>query len=294
MLRVFRLAGAIAIAAAAGSCGGPSGPSTPTGPAAPSVAPVLVGAGDIAVCGSRGAEATAALLDAIPGTVFTAGDNAYYQGSAADFRDCYDPTWGRHRGRTRPAPGNHDYETAGGAPYFGYFGDNAGTPGLGYYSFDIGAWHILSLNTNVPIGPGSAQYEWVREDVEARRPRCLGAIWHHPLFSSGPNGGYAPARDVWRLLEQNRAEFVITGHEHFYERFAPLDSSGRPTPDGIRQFTAGTGGAPLSPPGRLLPGSEARAGVWGVLKLTLNAEGYGWEFLSTESRVLDSGSGPCR
>src|SRR5687767_13200948 len=153
-----------------------------TGPPPPSpISHVLVGAGDIAVCGSAGTEQTANMLDSIQGTVFTAGDNAYFQGSANDFRNCYEPTWGRHKARTRPSPGNHEYESPGAAPYFTYFGPNAGPPGLGYYSFEAGAWHVVSLNSNVPAGQGSAQYEWLNEDLTVRNARCVAAIWHHPL-----------------------------------------------------------------------------------------------------------------
>jgi 3',5'-cyclic AMP phosphodiesterase CpdA len=236
------------------------------------------------------------MLDRIDGTVFTAGDNAYFQGSTTDFRNCYDPTWGRHKARTRPAPGNHDYETPGAAAYFAYFGPSAGPPGLGYYSFDAGPWHVVSMNSNVPAGQGSAQYEWLAEDLSQRNARCLAAIWHHPLFSSGTTSGpSAQMRDAWRLLEQYNAEIVIAGHEHAYERFALLDSTGRPSASGLRQFVVGTGGAPLyafvGPPA---PGSEVRISNWGLLKLTLNADSYSWEFLVVGGGSRDSGTAPCR
>jgi 3',5'-cyclic AMP phosphodiesterase CpdA len=270
-----------------------------TGPPPPPPAPgshVLVGAGDIAVCGSPGTEQTAAMLDRIDGTVFTAGDNAYFQGTDADFRNCYDPTWGRHKGRTRPAPGNHDYETGGGAAYFRYFGANAGPSGLGYYSFDAGPWHVVSLNSIAPAGQGSAQYEWLAEDLSQRNPRCLAAVWHHPMFSSGTTSGPSTQmRDVWRLLEQHNAELVISGHEHLYERFTPLDASGRQSAVGLRQFVVGTGGAPLYAfVGAPAPGSEVRISNWGLLKLTLNTDNYSWEFLVVGGGVRDSGTAPCR
>jgi acid phosphatase type 7 len=277
------------------ACGG-SGVTGPPPPPPPAGSHVLVGAGDIAVCGSAGTEQTAALLDRIDGTVFTAGDNAYFQGSDADFRNCYDPTWGRHRARTRPAPGNHDYETAGGAAYFRYFGPNAGPAGLGSYSFDAGPWHVVSMNSNEPAGQGSAQYEWLSDDLNVRNARCLAAIWHHPMFSSGTTSGPSPLmRDVWRLLEQHSAELVIAGHEHLYERFAPLDSSGRTSASGLRQFVVGTGGAPLYAfGGSPAPGSEVRISNWGVLKMTLNTDNYSWEFLVAGGAVRDAGSGQCR
>ncbi len=272
--------------------GGVTGPPPPP----PSGSHVLVGAGDIAVCGSQGTEQTAAMLDRIDGTVFTAGDNAYFQGTTNDFRNCYEPTWGRHKARTRPAPGNHDYESPGAAPYFNYFGPNAGPPGWGYYSFEAGAWHVISMNSNVPAGQGSAQYDWLSEDLSQRNARCVAVIWHHPLFSSGTTSGpSAMMRDAWRLLQQYHAEFVISGHEHAYERFAPMDAGGRIAADGMRQFVVGTGGAPLyafaGPPA---PGSELRVSTWGLLKLTLNSDNYSWEFLPVGGGVRDSGNAPCR
>jgi calcineurin-like phosphoesterase family protein len=287
---------ALALAAALTSACGSNGVTGPPPPPPPPSSHVLVGAGDIAVCGSAGTQQTADMLDRIDGTVFTAGDNAYFQGSADNYRDCYDPTWGRHKTRTRPTPGNHEYESPGAFPYFTYFGSNAGPPGLGYYSFEAGAWHVVSLNSNVPAGPGSTQYDWLSEDLRVRNARCLAAIWHHPLFSSSnANAPSSVMRDVWRLLQQHSAELVITGHEHVYERFAPLDSTGRAAPDGVRQFIAGTGGAVLySFVGPPAPGSEVRVSAWGVLKLTLNPENYSWEFQAVGGAVRDSGSASCR
>jgi acid phosphatase type 7 len=255
---------------------------------------VIAGAGDIGVCGSPAPEQTAALLDRIDGTIFTSGDNAYLHGSAANYRDCYDPTWGRHKHRTRPSPGNHEYESAGAAPYFAYFGAAAGPTGLGYYTFDAGAWLVVSLNSSVPAGAGSLQYQWLADTLAERNARCVAAIWHHPMFSSSQNGPSMMMRDVWQLLNQARAELAIVGHEHAYERFAPMDANGRPSPDGVRQIIAGTGGAPLYPFVIVAPGSEVRISAHGILKLTLNAENYQWEFIGTNGSVRDSGSGTCR
>jgi hypothetical protein len=293
-MQIRRAVAALALVFVATACGSDS-PTAPPPPPPPTGAPhVLVGAGDIAVCGSAGSEQTAALLDRIPGTVITAGDNAYFQGTANDFRNCYDPTWGRHKDRTRPAPGNHEYESPGAGPYFAYFGSNAGPPGRGYYSFDAGPWHVVSLNSNVPAGQGSAQYQWLADNLAARNARCIAAIWHHALFSSSRNGPAPMMRDVWRLLHQAGAEIAIVGHEHAYERFAPLDESGRPAADGIRQFIAGTGGAELYPFVRVAPFSEMRISTWGVLKLTLSSDSYAWEFLAVGGSVRDSGTAPCR
>ena len=255
---------------------------------------MLVGAGDIAVCGAAATEATASLLDGIPGTVFTAGDNAYHSGTLEEFLRCYHPTWGRHKARTRPSPGNHEY-VSGGSGYFAYFGENAGPPGLGYYSFQLGSWRVISLNSNVPAGEGSPQLAWLRQELADNPARCTAAIWHHPVFSSGPNGPQAVMRDAWRILFLAGADVVLAGHEHLYERFTTLDAEGRSTSAGIRQFIVGTGGAPLYQVARPSPGSEARASVHGVLKLTLDDGSYEWDFVAAPREAFrDSGRGDCR
>jgi hypothetical protein len=254
----------------------------------------FVGAGDIAVCGSRGAEETARLLDGIPGTVFTAGDNTYPSGTARSFRDCYDPTWGRHRARTRPAPGNHDYDVPGATDYFAYFGSLAGDT-RGYYSFQLGAWLILSLNSNVPADEGSPQYGWLRGELAARPTRCALAYWHHPVVTSGPRGHHPHMQPLWRLLADAGVELVISGHDHLYERFAPMSRDLAADPNGMRLFIAGTGGAPPYPVVSLHPASEIRASVWGVLKLTLGADFYDWQFVGVPGAGFsDAGSARCR
>jgi acid phosphatase type 7 len=255
---------------------------------------VLVGAGDIAVCGSPATEATARLLDALPGTVFALGDNAYPSGSSNDYRDCYDPTWGRHKVRTRPAPGNHDYESPGALPYFNYFGANAGPSGLGYYRYELGAWQIYSLNSNVAMDTGSPQGQWLRRELAANLSTCALAYWHHPLFSSGPNGDNTATRSLWRALYDYDADVVISGHDHAYERFALQDPDGRPDPDrGIRQFIVGTGGANLTSPVRVHANSDVRWSVSGVLELVLRTNSYTWRFLSERGAVADIGGGLC-
>ena len=296
----------IVAALACVSCGGSPveptaspGPAVPPGPGVtpppppPAVPQVFVGAGDIAQCDSN-SEATARLLDGIAGTVFTAGDNAYYHGTRENFRDCYEPTWGRHKARTRPTPGNHEYESSGALPYFEYFGANAGPIGRGYYSFDLGAWHAVSLNSNVATGDGSAQASWLRADLDASSQfRCTIVYWHHPLFSSGPNGDTTQMRDIWRILYASNVEVVINGHEHFYERFAPQDPDGRPDPGrGIRQFTVGTGGASLTGTVAVRTNSETRIMAFGVLRLVLSSDRYEWEFVPVSGQ-RDSGSGTC-
>jgi hypothetical protein len=270
---------------------------------APAIAadPVLVGAGDIARCGTSDDEATAQLLDTIPGTVFTAGDNAYPDGAAVDFADCYGPSWGRHKARTRPAPGNHEYHVAGAAGYFSYFGSVAGEAGKGYYSYNLGAWHIIVVNSNCnEIGgcaAGSPQERWLRADLAAHPAPCTLAYWHHPLFSSGFHGNDSDLRPIWQALYDAGADVVLSGHDHHYERFAPQDPSGKADPaHGIRSFVVGTGGAGLRPiEGQPLATSVVQnADTHGVLKLTLHATSYSWQFIPVAGQTFtDSGSAAC-
>lgn len=261
--------------------------------------PVLVGAGDIASCSSSGDEATAALLDAIPGTVFTTGDNAYPGGTRADFR-CYDASWGRHRARTRPTPGNHDYRTPGASAYFRYFGAAAGPSGRGYYSYDLGTWHVVALDSNCTdtggCGPGSPQEQWLRADLAAHPARCTVAYWHHPPFTSGDHDPAVQTRPLLRALSDHGAEVVITGHNHNYERFAPQTADGRRDDvRGVRAFVVGTGGRSLYGFDRDAPHSEARDDdTYGVLALVLRPDGYDWRFVPTAGGTFtDSGSGRC-
>ncbi len=283
----------VAILAAVVGCGEAIQPFFTPSPSPQTV--VLVGAGDIGECGAQtGAEATARLLDRIEGIVFTAGDNAYPSGRAQDFRNCYDSSWGRHKARTRPSPGNHDYETAGASDYFAYYGPNAGPAGLGYYSFGAGNWTVLSLNTNVPIDRNSAQLQWLRSELEANRSRCSAAFFHHPPFSSGPRGGNAYVRDLWRALHAEGVDVVIAGHEHGYERFAAMDGEGRPDlVRGTRLLVTGSGGARLVGFGRVELNSEVRVNAFGVVKLTLSQGAYQWEFVQADGGVGDNGVDTC-
>lgn len=268
----------------------------PSAGAEPS-SPVLVGAGDIASCNPDRAEATATLLDKIAGTVFTVGDHAYGSGTEQQFTRCYDRTWGRHRQRTRPAPGNHDYKTGQAAPYFKYFGANAGPAGRGYYSYKLGAWHIVSLNSNTNARSwGAAQEQWLSKELAANNSNCTLAYWHHPLFSSGAtHGNQLHVRRLFKLLHAHGVDIVIAGHDHIYERFAPQDAEGRADPKGVRQFVAGTGGAVLYNIGPIRANSEARnAADHGVLKLTLHGPSYDWQFVPiTGGKFRDSGSAKC-
>jgi hypothetical protein len=239
--------------------------------------------------------ATAALLDRIDGLVFTLGDNAYFQGTRQQFRDCYDTSWGRHKGRTFPVPGNHEYESPGAFPYFEYFGETASGPlGDGYYSFKVGDWHAVALNSNLAVGSSSPQAAWLRSDLLASRSRCTIAYWHHPLFTSGPNGDTQSMREFWRILYEAGAEIVLSAHDHMYERFGPQNPEGlTDTARGIRQFIVGTGGAFLRQPATLHPNSEIRISSFGVLKLTLSSDRYQWEFVPVAGGATDAGSGVC-
>jgi acid phosphatase type 7 len=260
---------------------------------------VLVGAGDIAVCGTGGSMATGKLLDGQPGTVFVAGDIAYPDGTAQQFQECYDPAWGRHKDRTRPSPGNHEYGSPGAAPYFAYFGANAGPAGVGYYRYRRGTWQVISLNSNTDSGARIAQVDWLSRELDAPGGSvCTVAYFHHPRFSSGSHGVVPPmpvVTEIWRVLYAAGADVVISAHEHFYERFAPQTPDGLADPQyGIRQFIVGTGGAPLSQPVRRVANSDTVLSTFGVLRLTLDSQSYRWEFLSTEGgAILDSGTGQC-
>ncbi|HLF75490.1 MAG TPA: metallophosphoesterase [Anaerolineales bacterium] len=271
--------------------------STPSATPPPEGDPVLVGAGDIAHCRSDGDEATASLLDQIPGTVFTTGDNVYPDGTSTEFANCYDTSWGRHKARTYPSVGNHDYHTPDAAGYFDYFGPAAGEPGKGYYSYNLGAWHIIALNSNIPVEAGSPQEQWLRADLAAQPAVCTLAYWHHPRFSSGiRHGSSLSMQPLWQALYDYGADVVLAGHEHNYERFGPQDPGGSADPArGIRQFVIGSGGRSLYPFGAPIANSEVRNNdTYGVLKLTLHPQSYTWEFIPEPGKTFtDSGSAEC-
>ena len=227
--------------------------------------------------------------------MFAAGDLAYPHGSAVNFAECYEPTWGRHRDRTKPVPGNHEYESAGAAPYFNYFGGLAGTPGQGYYSYRAGAWQIIALNSEVDARASSAQVQWLRGQLSSNPGNCTLAYFHRPLFSSGPNRPNADMRDLWRTLYEFNVDVIINGHDHLYERFAPQDPDGRAdSARGIRQFIVGTGGAHLYSFVGISANSESQASVYGVLMLTLTSGAYQWEFIPADAAPFhDAGLGSC-
>ena len=277
----------------------------PVGP--PPEDPIFIGAGDIAAepAGRSGYdEDTAKLLDEIvaahPGrvTVFTLGDNAYPDGSAAQFADYYDPTWGRHKAITRPVPGNHEYHTPGAGGYFDYFGTAAGDPDKGFYAYDLGAWRIYALNSMTDTWAGSEQETWLRSDLAAHGDTaCVLAYWHHPRFSSGSHGSSEKTADLWRALYDHDADLILVGHDHNYQRFAPQTASGeRDDERGIREFVVGTGGRSFYRITTPIANTETYAtSTSGVLKLTLHAESYDFEFIPVAGETFtDAGSDvPC-
>ncbi len=262
-------------------------------------APVLLAAGDVASCRSLGDEATAALLEGEPTTIAALGDLAYPVGSADDFADCYDPSWGLFRSNTRPAAGNHDYATPGAAAFFDYFGAAAGPRGAGYYSYELGSWHVVVLNSNcrfVSCARGSLQETWLRNDLAAHRTRCALAYFHHPLYSSTTGTATPAVQPLWQALYDAGADVVLNGHAHNYQRFAPQSASGAADPArGIREFVVGTGGNSHRPLGPPIPNEQTVDDTtFGLLRLMLLDSGYTWRFVPTSGGVFgDSGTGAC-
>lgn len=279
-------------------------------------ASVLIGAGDIAMCGSNGDELTAVIVDSllkvdsaagVETAVFTMGDNAYpsgAEGGRADFTRCFAPSWGTKRIMSviHPAPGNHDFETTTGMGYYAFFGDKAGPDGKGWYSYDFGKWHVIALNSELVFrrdlrSMTAEQERWLRDDLKKHGERCTLAYWHRPLFSSGTHGDTPEAQRFWDILYENGVDLVVNGHEHQYERFIPQTPLGIPdSVRGIEQITVGTGGAglrglryPLAP-----NSAQQIVGYYGILKLTLGDGEYRRAFIDAQGRVWDEGGGQCR
>jgi acid phosphatase type 7 len=256
----------------------------------------LVAAGDIAMCLFRGDELTARLLDRIGGVVAPLGDNVYPDGTYREFVHCYDRTWGRHLHHTRPAVGNHEHRTPGAAGYYRYFGERAGTPGEGWYSYSLDGWHVIVLNSDLPMRPGSRQHDWLVADLAAHPARCTLAYFHHPRFSSGKHGGKERVIAVFPTLYEAGVDVILSAHDHHYERFAPQDPEGRVDLErGVRQFVVGTGGAPSYPLRERAPNSEILGNhVRGVLRLVFHPDAYEWEFVPVQGRRFrDAGRGTC-
>jgi hypothetical protein len=222
--------------------------------------------------------------------VLTLGDNQYDHGWLTEYRSFYERTWGRFKTRTSPSPGNHDH----GPGYYRYWGPAAGPRGLGYYGFHLGSWRLYALNSSVPMDESSTQYGWLREDLEANPRPCVLAYWHHPRWSSGEHGSHRFMDPVWDLLVRSGADVVLSGHDHHYERFAPLDDRGHVSADGMRQFVVGTGGRSHYGIGSVRTGSEVRNTTsYGVLRLRLETGGYRWRFLRVGGGYVDAGSATC-
>ncbi len=258
--------------------------------------PTMLAAGDIAGCDTFGDEATAALLDRLPGTVATLGDHVYEFATDSDFANCYDPTWGRHKARTRPGVGGHEYLTPGAAPYYSYFGAAAGDSDEGYYSYDLGSWHVVMLNPQCSevggCGEGSPQEQWLRDDLQAHPSSCTLAVIHEPRFSSGAvHGNHPEMQPFWRALYDHGAEIVLSGDDHLYERFAPQTPAGvADTELGIRQFVVGTGGRSHYAFASIQPNSQAREeNSFGVIRLSLRPGAYDWEFVPEAGRTFTDG-----
>jgi hypothetical protein len=258
-------------------------------------APVLVGAGDVASCNHSGRLAVGAMLDTIPGVVFAAGDLAYPDGTATQFATCYDPSWGRHKLRTMPAPGNHEYHTTGASGYYQYWGPAAGESNKGYYSFDHAGWHVVVLNSELPISASSAQIAWLKADLASSSTHCTVAYWHKPRFSSGSHGNNTAYQPAWEALYAAGADVVLTGHDHDYERFAPQTPTGvADLAYGIRSFVVGTGGYQLRSFSTIRANSELRYNSsFGLLRLDLEPTAYKWQFVTPAGVVVDAGSGEC-
>ncbi len=268
--------------------------------------PVVAAAGDISCNREKTSEEcrqqdTADILVAMnPIAVLTLGDNQYEKGEYQNFLNYFDKSWGRVKSITHPTLGNHDYGTQGASGYFDYFAATAGDREKGYYSFDIGSWHIIALNSNCgeidECQNGSVQLQWLEQDLASHTNTCTLAYWHHPRFSSGYHGSDETYQDFWQTLYKHGADVVLGGHDHDYERFAPLDPAGKlDTKKGIRQFVVGTGGRSLYAIVRALPNSEVRESqTYGVLKLTLAPTSYDWQFVAVAGQTFtDSGTSSC-
>jgi calcineurin-like phosphoesterase family protein len=308
--------------ASAGGSLAPAPPPSASRPASPSPFPprsrspspapsagdfIVMGAGDIACeppslpFGSSCHEYATSELLASADLVLTFGDNQYQDGTLDKFLGSYHRSWGRFKAKTRPAVGNHDYLTAGASGYFGYFGALAGERGKGYYSFDAGGWHFVALNSQCSAvggcGPGSPQYEWLRADLAASTAACTAAYWHHPRFSAGKYSNDPDYQPFWELLYADGAEVALAGHDHSYQRYAPMTPDGlRDDARGIREFVVGTGGKNhYAVSSSTVPNREVAEGsTFGVLKLTLRADGYDWAFVPEAGETFtDAGSGVC-
>jgi hypothetical protein len=295
-LNTFRApALATSLLAAALACAEqPGSEMAPTGATAAAAEPaVILAAGDIAGCADHYKdEDTAEMLAKMTGTILALGDVVYQNGTRWQFRNCYDPSWGRLLSRTRPTPGNHEYRTNEAAPYYEYFGDRAGPAGKGYYAYTLGTWRIYSLNSERNI---AEQTSWLRKDLKRNVTKCVLAYWHKPLYTSGQVPPTAEVRPLFQELWRARAEVVLNGHQHNYERFEPQDADSNYRRKGVRQFVIGTGGSQLEGFTSTAKNSVVRyVEDWGVLEMVLKPDAYSWKFVPLSgAEPVDTGSAEC-
>lgn len=296
------------VGAAVAACGGGGNNNQATQlQANPASSWELMTAGDIAQChlqpsDKSNAEKTAQLVErqlADAGSnanVLTLGDNAYLLGLLIGYTECFEKTWGRFIDKTFAIPGNHDYENNGDGNYFNYFGAKANPDGkgTGYYRIDQSGWTVFALNSNIDASAASTQAQWLKQELATAQP-CVAAAWHHARFSSAPDGDNGSMTAMWDILDQAKADVVLQGHEHQYERFAPMTSDGSlSATSGLRSFVVGTGGADTYPHASVRAGSEKQAVAYGVMRLSLSAGNAKWRFIDIDNAVLDEGAFDCR
>lgn len=275
---------------------------TPTSTPTPEPASFFVGAGDIAICGNPGAELTGRLMQGMPAdaVLFTLGDNSNQQGTLEQYQQCFEPYWGEFKNRLHPAAGNHDMNS-GISDYSAYFGSAAGEAGKFYYSYNVGTWHVVVLNSQCGLhadgcNSDPAQLQWLQQDLANNSARCTIAYWHFPRFTSGTQLPWPRVGPFWDLLYADGAEIVMNGHDHHYERFAPMNPAGQiDEANGIREFIVGTGGAYMIPlPDTVAENSEYRQDEsFGLLALILYSDRYEWQFIDVNGNLLDYGEGYC-
>ncbi len=319
--RTFGLALVLGSAVATAWCGGGGSSTTPQPVSAVSPTPVTPGevpinvsppvstplpppvtvatnwvnvVGDTGLCGSPAMAQLSRLIGDLGGNLLLAGDIAYPSGTLDQFMKCFDPDLGRFKSRVWASPGNHEYETAGAIGYFTYFGERAGPERRGYYAVRESSWQVLMLNSNLPMTRNSPQYEFARLQLQTNPARCAMAIMHHPFDSSGPNGPNPNQRDLWEMMYGLGLDVVVSGHDHLYERHAPMDASQKADPArGIRLFIAGTGGATPYGRARAATHSEMLLSIQGLLRLKLEPALYEWEFMDVNGNVRDRGLNVC-
>jgi hypothetical protein len=286
--------GSLATGGTPGGAQGGMGGGTGVAPPA-----VLYAAGDVGDCAETGDTATGNLLDGSTDPIALLGDIGYPNGTASDLATCFGQPWGRHKPRIHPAPGNHEYVTVGASAYYAYFGAAAGDPDKGYYSYEVGPWHVVALNSNcgdVACSAGSAQEQWLRQDLAAHPTACTLAYFHHPRFNSGHHGNATNMGAIWQALMEYSADVVLSGHEHGYQRWKPMNPGGTAVSNGLAEFVVGTGGTTLVAFSGAKPSNVVvrDATTPGVLKLTLRAKSYDWSFLPIVGKTFtDQGTASC-